>query len=107
MATTNPRLSRWSGRADQILEAEAASSRCVSQWLLRQPASDGHHQPEFEPLERPCRSRFFSLRLSMAAALRCRSPEARADTGILSANDIGQWTSCEVGLAPTCAKNEE
>ena len=66
----------------------------------------GAAEPEYdaaEPLGRPRkypRRRFFSLRLSMAAALRWRSPEARADVGILSANDIGQWTSCEVFLAP-------
>ena len=58
-----------------------------------------------ERLGKKPRRRFFSLRLSMAAALRWRSPEARADVGILSANDIGQWTSCEVFLAPTFSRN--
>ena len=77
---------------------------------LERPSQPGPPEPEFQPLERPCgpnpRSRFFSLRLSVAAALRCRSPEARAETGILSANDIGQWTSFEVRLAPTCSRNK-
>ena len=76
--------------------------------------------PQFEPLERPQqvseplerpggpnpRSRFLALRLALAAALRCRSPDdlVVADTGIRRASDIGQWTSLDVFLAPTCSR---